>query len=291
VVTMGPKTWPSAALAGFCHGVAVHSKLYPIIYSLSFVVSIATSFSPTTVSATRLEAPTSIPRLVRFVRGWERRLLRPAPVAFATAFVATFVTLCYLAFLWYGQVALDQGLLYHFARVDHRHNYSMHWYWIYLGRARLDDDDDDESSAAHMVLAGQLLLLPQAVLLVFTSLGMAPYNLCLALFVQTFLFVAHNKVITAQYFTWYLCLLPLCNASLALTRRVVVALVLLLGSIVFWLGSAYCLEMRGLAVHRVVWVASVVHFGGNINVLGALLESSSSSSSSSSRGTQGMKRD
>jgi phosphatidylinositol glycan class M len=141
----------------------------------------------------------------------------------------------------------------------------MHWYWIYLARARTD---------AAMALTGQLLLLPQLVLLVYTSLGVAPSNLPLALFLQTFLFVAHNKVITAQYFTWYLCLLPLCSHAFCLTRRVVLSLVGLLTSVVFWLASAYCLEMQGMAVHRVVWVASCLFFCANINLLSALLQSS-----------------
>jgi hypothetical protein len=39
------------------------------------------------------------------------------------------------------------------------------------------------------------------------------------------------------------------------------------------LGSAYCLEMLGLAVHRLVWVASVVYFFANVNLMGALLRS------------------
>jgi phosphatidylinositol glycan class M len=124
-----------------------------------------------------------------------------------------------------------------------------------------------------MALVGRLLLLPQLTLLFYTSLGIAPHNLSLALFVQTFLFVAHNKVITAQYFTWYLCLLPLCSESLALTRRVATALGTLLLAVLFWLGSAYCLEMQGMAVHRMVWLASVLFFGANVNLLGALLDS------------------
>jgi GPI mannosyltransferase 1 subunit M len=73
-------------------------------------------------------------------------------------------------------------------RVDHRHNYAMHWFWIYLARAR---------GSANMSLVGRVLLLPQLVLLVYTSLGQAPHNLTLALFVQTFIFVVYNKVITA----------------------------------------------------------------------------------------------
>jgi GPI mannosyltransferase 1 subunit M len=255
----------AAVAAGLCHGVAIHAKLYPVIYTLSFMTTFAVSTNTT-------RRTTSKPTISLLVRAffetlllWARRLLAPAPIVFGFTAVATFAGLTYAAVLLYGDVALHEGLLYHFSRVDHRHNYSMHWYWIYLARARVGNS---------MALAGRLLLVPQLVLLAYTSLGVAPYNLSLALFVQTFLFVAHNKVITAQYFTWYLCLLPLCSNQLRWTSRVQSSLLVLAASIVFWLGSAYCLEMQGMAVHTTVWVASLVFFMANVNVVGALLASS-----------------
>lgn len=252
-------SWITAVHAGFWHGVAIHAKLYPVIYTLSFMAGLEPKES------TKKATTGGLRRLISYLWSWFRRLLRPAPMLFLICSLATFAMLTYLGVILYGQEALDEGLLYHFSRVDHRHNYSMHWYWIYLARAQ---------GGANMALAGRLLLVPQLVLLLFTSLGVAPHNLSLALFVQTFLFVAHNKVITAQYFTWYLCLLPLCSESLCFTRRVATALGGLLLSVGFWLGSAYCLEMQGMAVHRIVWLASVVFFGANVNLLGALLDSS-----------------
>ena len=204
--------------------------------------------------------------MVTFISNWVKRLLTPAPLVFFVTFVATFGGLTYLAFLWYGPVSLQEGLLYHFSRVDHRHNYSMHWYWIYLGRAR----DDFRQ---YQDLIGRLLLLPQLILLVYTSLTLAPKNIGLALFVQTYLFVTQNKVITAQYLTWYLCLLPLCSDCFSLTRRLKWSLGGLAVSYGLWLGSAYCLEMQGWAVHRLVWMASVIYFWANTAVIGALLHS------------------
>jgi phosphatidylinositol glycan class M len=257
------KSWTSVLLASFWHGVAIHSKLYPVIYTLSFM----TFFAPALelpLSKFSSKSSRGLSFLPSYLWSWAQRLLQPAPLLFLVTSLTTFALLTYLAVLYYGQQALDEGLLYHFSRVDHRHNYSMHWFWIYLARAR---------GGANMALVGRLLLLPQLTLLFYTSLGIAPHNLSLALFVQTFLFVAHNKVITAQYFTWYLCLLPLCSESLALTRRVATALGTLLVAVLFWLGSAYCLEMQGMAVHRIVWLASVVFFGANVNLLGALLDS------------------
>jgi phosphatidylinositol glycan class M len=262
IVTSGGNSLAIATLAGCWHGIAVHAKLYPIIYSLSFLTHIAVSYDGP--SAVHLPVPSSISHISGYVHGWKRRLLRPAPVLFGVCSIGVFAGLTYLSLLWYGQKAIDEGLLYHFVRVDHRHNYSMHWYWIYLGRST-----EDES----MALAGRLLLITQTVLLITTSVMVAPRNLTLAMFVQTFLFVAHNKVITAQYFTWYLCLLPLCSASFRLTRRVVEALAILLVSVGFWLGSAYSLEMLGFGFHRIVWMASLIFFAANVHLLRALLAS------------------
>jgi len=172
----------SAVVAGICHGVAIHAKLYPIIYTLSFV----TNFADMEKTIPRPTRPSTI------ISVWIRRLLTPAPIAFGVVSMSVFVALTWTSVFFYGDVVLQEGLLYHFSCVDHRHNYSMHWFWIYLARARGTID---------MTLVGRLLLVPQLCLLIYTSLGVAPYNLPLALFIQTFLFVAHNKVITAQYFT------------------------------------------------------------------------------------------
>ena len=123
-----------------------------------------------------------------------------------------------------------------------------------------------------MAWIGRILLLPQAILLLYVSLGIAPYDLSLALFVQTFLFVAHNKVITAQYFTWYLCLLPLCSGRIQWnSTRMKLSLAYLGVSVVAWLGSAFCLEMQGKAIHLFVWMASVNFFASNVNLLGTIL--------------------
>ena len=274
IATHYSKAYLAAFLGGVCHGVAVHAKLYPIIYTLSFMCSFA---QVEEMSGHNNKSPSSrvgvVKRLFGWLYTWVKRLLQPSPLIFAFSFLATFVGLTVLAVVYYGPIALQEGLLYHFSRVDHRHNYSMHWYWIYLARS---------DPVLNMAWTGRLLLLPQLMLLVYTSLGIAPLDLSLALFVQTFLFVAHNKVITAQYFTWYLCLLPLCSFEFR-NPRVVRAVALLLGSVVLWLLSAYLLEMQGWAVHRMVWLASVVFFGANVNLLGALLSTCSIRSTTKSK--------
>lgn len=260
-ISRGHKTCSSAFIAGLCHGVAIHSKLYPIIYSLSFMTCYATLDLS---MASRIGQAGFFGEAMGLLTAcfiWLKRLIKPAPIIFGLASLSTFALLSLLAYHNYGYVALEEGLYYHFSRVDHRHNYSMHWYWIYLARFL---------GNSNMAIVGRLLILPQALLLLYTSLRVAPINLNLALFVQTFAFVSLNKVITAQYFTWFLCLLPLASDAVS-WESVVPAIGILLVSIGGWLGSAYSLEMMGMAVHSVVWINSVLFFLANVNLLGVLI--------------------
>lgn len=191
--------------------------------------------------------------------------------------------LTYLAVRNYGREALDEGLLYHFRRVDHRHNYSMYWYWIYLARGRAESAPSasfvsslSSTAASAPVLsrlAGLVPLVPQVLILGFSSLGIAPHDLTFALFCQTFAFVAFNKVVTAQYFVWYLCLLPLCSSRVIWhTRRMHTSLVVLVFAIVTWLLSAFTLEMLGWRSHRMVWMASLLFFVANVNLLLSIMD-------------------
>jgi phosphatidylinositol glycan class M len=183
--------------------------------------------------------------------------------------LATTMGLTYAAVQSYGHESLEEGLLYHFQRVDHRHNYSMYWYWIYLSRGRAASSALSTSAS----LWGHIPTIPQIFILGFTSLGIAPYDLTLALFLQTFAFVAFNKVMTAQYFTWYLCLLPLCSDRIIWrSKRMLTSLVLLGVSIVSWLLSAFTLEMLGWRTQRQVWLASAFFFIANINLLVSILD-------------------
>mmetsp|Transcript_6824 Transcript_6824/g.13108 ORF Transcript_6824/g.13108 Transcript_6824/m.13108 type:complete len:469 (-) Transcript_6824:294-1700(-) len=255
---------------GLLHGISMHSKVYPVIYSLSF----ATALSPTTTTSRE-----NGPSLGQWIRGF----FTPTPLLFGATALGTAAALTVLAVQRHGPIALQEGLLYHASRVDHRHNYSMHWYGIYLARdyyeATTATTSIDNNSDFLLPWMGRLLLVPQAVWLIVTSwkLSWHPKYLTFCLFLQTLVFVAQNKVITAQYFTWYLCLLPFCVSALrwdqpTIRRRLVRAVASLLISVVLWLGSAYLLEMQGWAVHRLVWIASVLFYAAHANLVCAFLD-------------------
>jgi phosphatidylinositol glycan class M len=303
VNTPGVIRW-RALWAGLMHGLAIHAKLYPVIYTASFMAYLSrqeqimmAKGNNESIKWRNLLPPLSngsgsgnvsqdysnralfpFPwlqpkRLTNLIFLWVDRLfLTSSSIIFLLASLVTFATLTYLAVLFYGNIALEEGLLYHFSRVDHRHNYSMFWYWIYLARGRSSQLATFTTQNSSFLTLGRVLLIPQMILLLYSSLGIAPYDLHFCLFLQTFLFVAQNKVMTAQYFTWYLCLLPLCADRIRWNnRRCRVALSSLGVSIGVWLGCAFVLEMKGLAFHGQVWVASIGFFLANVNLFRAIL--------------------
>ena len=101
-----------------------------------------------------------------------------------------------------------------------------------------------------------------------------------ASFLQTFVFVSFNKVITSQYFIWYLSLLPLVIKNLKMSSlRVItlsgifypffsmnvnVFLVLWFASQGVWLLPAYFFEMEGRNSFLWMHSSSIVHFVTNI---------------------------
>ena len=80
----------------------------------------------------------------------------------------------------------------------------------------------------------------------FQQFGRNPEDLPFCLFAQTFVFVAYNKVVTSQYFLWYLSLIPLVIPKLKLSKYESVTSLLLWGfTQASWLLPAYFLEFKG----------------------------------------------
>jgi len=113
--------------------------------------------------------------------------------------------------------------------------------------------------------------LPQVILLLALSkqFGSHPSDLPFCLFAQTFVFVAYNKVVTSQYFLWYLSLLPLVfPARIRLTRSEMATLLLLWGfTQASWLLPAYFLEFKGYNTFQFVWIESLAFYAGNVGIL------------------------
>jgi len=92
------------------------------------------------------------------------------------------------------------------------------------------------------------------------------------MFLQTIVFVTFNKVITGQYFTWWLVLLPLCYARINWAGVVRSAGGVMAVAFLFWLLTAYNLEMVGRSVHKELFTASAFFFAANVYFIRAVIK-------------------
>lgn len=177
-------------------------------------------------------------------------------LSFFLVSAGTFFAITGVFYYLYGYEFLYETYLYHVIRKDNRHNFSVYFYHLYLRFER-------EGS----VLAALLAFVPQLSLLLALSLKYSR-DIVFCIFVQTYCFVIFNKVCTAQYFLWYVGLLPLVAPFSALSRKRSLALVLAwMASEGHWLLWAYRLEFLGLNTFLQVWLASVAFFAVNLVIL------------------------
>ncbi|RMZ53795.1 hypothetical protein APUTEX25_003934 [Auxenochlorella protothecoides] len=223
-------------LAGLCYGLAVHWRLYPIIYALPLLRNLAMR------------------------RG--ARLLSIPGIVFGAAAAAAFLTLGGLGYHLYGHSFLQETYLYHLGRVDPRHNFSPFFLPTYLA-----------SGGGAGISIGGVFGAAQALLI--TVLGwLHAADLPYAMLLQTLAFVTFNKVArmamiklhappqvsTAQYFVWYVSLLPLVLPRLAAAHnrgQLLWAAGMCSAAIAHWLAWAYALEFLGWSVFLPVWVAGL----------------------------------
>lgn len=253
--------------AGAILGFATHFKLYPIIY----VFPLLCALWETTARHT-----------------WQTRLTRVVNSTARSAFFATlmFTLPTLLCFFCFGWEYVDEALLHHFHREDHRHNFSPYWLLMYLnmGRRKL--------GIGKNYTAGIAAFIPQLVILLWVSWRLRR-NIAHSFCVCTVLFVAFNKVCTVQYFVWFIPFLgfifcePLEGASEkdAIDRgknRVVnslkkpykqpsllftvAAITLWSLTIPGWMLAAYALEFRGENCFGRLWIMSCVFFIATVSL-------------------------
>lgn len=225
-------------LSGFFYGLAIHLKIYPIIYCLAL-------YNPLTDRSGPLS------------------LLHPSKprLRLVVSTVLTLVLVTSVFYWMYGYKFIHEAYLYHITRKDIRHNFSVYFYMLYL---TVEYDD---------VGLNVLTFLPQVILiLALTTRFNNIYELNFVLFCQTVVFVTFNKVVTAQYFLWYFCLLPLVLAQLKVSKKEIC-----IGSLLWgfaqssWLLPAYLLEFKGNNTFFFIWLESLAFFSANIGILAKII--------------------
>lgn len=224
--------------SAFWLGLTIHFKIYPVIYLPAFMLVLSQ------------KAPLfSLFKQIPLVK-----LLNVDNITYFFVTVASFLFWSGLMFQVYGYGFIYHLYLYHFTRLDHRHNFSLYNMALYYKSAAEFLHPTDFSTSALGQLAGkieQFAFVPQMLIsVVCVPFALARENLLACFFVQTFAFVTYNKVITSQYFIWFLIFLPhfLARTKLATKEnawRGLLLLVIWVFGQASWLFFAYKLEFLG----------------------------------------------
>ncbi len=171
-------------IAGLLYGLSVHFKIYPIIYCIPFYFYIDCNKDAI------LKGDKTLFQLIFTNFFTKNRLI------FTLVSASTFLFLSGTFYYIYGYEFIYEGYLYHLIRKDNRHNFSVYFYMIYQMY--------DEQSSKLMAI---LTFIPQWSVIIAAGFAFH-YDIFFAMVIQTWAFVAFNKVMTAQYFLWYMSLMP-----------------------------------------------------------------------------------
>ncbi|KAK6454943.1 mannosyltransferase [Scheffersomyces xylosifermentans] len=209
--------------SAFWLGLAVHFKLYPIIYLPSIMLYLARDGIP-------------------FINLPILKLVTTRNISFLFVTVFTIAGLNFVMYQIYGYEFIHHSYIYHFIRLDHRHNFSVYNIALYYKSAISEQVQNIENFA----------FIPQFLIsAVAMPLAFAQRDLISCFFLQTLSFVTFNKVMTSQYFIWFLIFLPhfLSKSNLVTKNhavRGVFTLLLWIASQATWLYFAYHLEFLGV---------------------------------------------
>lgn len=226
-------------IAGLVHGLAIHFRIYPLVFSLSMF----------------LYAGRTNPRI------WNINL-KQIYLVFGTLLSLTALTVYFYGL--YGTKFIYESYIYHLVRKDTRHNFSLFFYMQYLN-----------ADQPVTIFEKMLTFVPQLIILILSSFhfGTNRKTLPFSIFIQAFIMVTFNSVLTSQYFVWFLSILPLCwkNFSKLKIRSVCSYTLLWFLTQAAWLGPAYLLEFKGWNTFNLLWVQGIMFFASNIFILERLI--------------------
>lgn len=251
--------------AAVWYGVVVHFRIYPIIYVMALLIALDSSSSKVTSKSRRrahMEDANFLTKigLKCFKSLIELLHLNKRRILFGALSGGVFFLLMGISYLLYGDQFLHEALFYHLTRTDPRHNFSIYFYHLYL-----------HQNHSFSLVERLVSFVPQFLV----QSGLTAYNakdVSFCFFIQTVAFVAFNKVITAQYFVWFFCLIPLILPWTTLgLRKGLLCILLWSAAQLHWLLWAYVLEFRGYNVFLQLWLASLTFFVANVVVLSIII--------------------
>lgn len=237
-------------LAGACHGLAIHFRLYPLAFSLAYYLYLGED------SIKQNQHPKTILSVIfQFNR---KQLL----LVFST--ISTLMGLTVYFYQKFDYEFLFESYLYHLVRKDTRHNFSLYFYMNLLNNNP-------------MLVEKIFTFLPQLLILLAINayFGIHRKTIGFCIFLQSFLVVTFNPVITSQYFIWYLAILPICMKNLRSLKinRALSYCGLWCSVQAIWLFSAYLLEFKGWNTFGFIFMQSAIFFAANCFIMKVLIDS------------------
>lgn len=264
--------------SGLVYGLSIHFKIYPIIYCVP--VSVYFLFI-------------AEGNKYKNIKSWMK---------FGTASILSLAGTTYVMFLKFGDAFLENTYFYHVLRSDHRHNFSV-WNIIlymeqmpsltkqHIQQSFIDTKKGNFSVLQNVIFDNKALsLFPQLflciivpIILLFKKKQAANKNkrfiiLIQVITIQTMLFVHFNKVITSQYFIWYLTFLPFFIEYIVKLfkenrSKLIKLIVVWVISQVIWLYFGFLLEFKNKNCFVGLFLASCIMLSGSVYVMGELLYS------------------
>ncbi|ORX55524.1 hypothetical protein BCR36DRAFT_321777 [Piromyces finnis] len=236
-------------LGSILYGFSVHFKIYPILYSLPILYILDSNY-----------------------HGVKTKLINSSRIKFFVLSAATFFLLTGIMYKIYGMEFLNETYFYHLIRKDHRHNFSIYFYQMYLSMS--------VTESLFSKILGLLTFIPQ-MLLIFL-IGLYYYkDLIFCCFLQTYVFIAYQKVCTSQYFMWYLCFLPIIIPQSKLMKKPIQAALLIIAWVVtqaIYLSSAFKLEHQGQNNYVNIWYTELLFFAANIWIIFSFMKNNNNTS-------------
>ncbi|XP_013118154.1 GPI mannosyltransferase 1 [Stomoxys calcitrans] len=239
-------------IAGCIHGFAIHLRLYPLLFSLAYYLTLSRG-------------------LVRSIKDFLRILLFPSFQQLLLVFgtLLSLTTFTCIFYKLYGWQYIYEGYLYHFIRKDIRHNFSLYFLMQYLSSGL--------GVGGQGMLEKIVILAPQFILILYLTIGFGQYRQTLpfCIFSVTYTLVTFNSVVTSQYFIWYMALLPLCINNFSQTMSMEKSAFyfgLWMLSQGLWLLPAYLLEFQMWNTFYWIGAQSVLFFVVNNLILARLIE-------------------
>ncbi|GMM36352.1 glycosylphosphatidylinositol-alpha 1,4 mannosyltransferase I [Saccharomycopsis crataegensis] len=257
--------------------ISIHYKLYPIIYFPTVILYLV--YKDINLNGEKFNFQAFIVNPI--LKSISKVLL------FTITTLLVFFALGAAMYQTYGYEFLYNSYLYHFIRTDHRHNFSIYNMSLYF-KSSLESDSIISIDFTKFAFIPQFLVSAIIIPLLFNfnfkfqsqskSINKDKAMLLLiSFFLQTFAFVNYNKVITSQYFIWYMVFLPFyLESSTLLKGKKLLGLVCLMVWILgqaLWLLNAYNLEFLGISTfYPWLFVSSALFFVGNTWMLGVFID-------------------